>query len=82
MKAMTTKLAIGVLAAMAVSTGAMAQQQGYNYDAYCRQYADSQTVNMRQQATGDAVGSTLLGAALGAGVGAGGRGAYWAMHCW
>jgi hypothetical protein len=75
MKTMT-RLAGGVLAALTLSSAAMAQ--GYNYDAYCRQYADSQTANLRQQAAGNAVGSTLLGAALGAGVGAavgGGRGA-------
>ncbi|HYM73181.1 MAG TPA: glycine zipper family protein [Stellaceae bacterium] len=75
MKSMMTKLVGGALVAMTVSTSAMAQ---YNYDAYCRQYADSQTAGIRQQAANNAVGSTLLGAALGAGIGAavgGGRGA-------
>jgi uncharacterized protein YcfJ len=76
MISMTMKLAGGAVAVLTMTTGAMAQP--YNYDAYCRQYADSQTAGMRQQAAGDAVGSTLLGAALGAGIGGavgGGRGA-------
>jgi hypothetical protein len=66
---------VGVILLMA-STGAMAQS--YYDDQACRQYADSQTAALRNQANSNAVGSTLLGAGLGAAVGGaigGGRGA-------
>ena len=61
---------------LVASTGAMAQS--YYDDQACRQYADSQTAALRNQANTQAVGSTLLGAGLGAAVGGaigGGRGA-------
>jgi hypothetical protein len=65
-----------VLAALSVSTGALAQS--YYDDQVCRQYADAQVAPLRDQANTQAVGSTLLGAGLGAAFGAavgGGRGA-------
>jgi hypothetical protein len=46
--------------------------------AYCKQYASSQTAGQAQAANNQAVGGALLGTALGAGLGAavgGGRGA-------
>src|SRR3974377_968976 len=52
-------------------------QSHYDHQA-CRQYADSQTAALRDQANSQAVGSTLLGAGLGAALGGavgGGRGA-------
>ena len=53
--------------------------EAFNADqAVCRQYADSQTAPLRDQANNQAVGSAILGTALGAGLGAavgGGRGA-------
>ena len=65
------------LAALVVSTGAMAQSPYYD-DLACRQYADAQIAPLRDQANSQTVGSTLLGAGLGAALGAavgGGRGA-------
>jgi hypothetical protein len=65
-----------VLAAIAVSTGAMAQS--YYDDQACRQFADAQVAPLRDQANSQAIGSTILGAGLGAAFGAavgGGRGA-------
>ena len=69
-----------VLATLAASGGVMAQS--YYDDQACRQYADSQTAVLRNQANSQAnsqaIGSTLLGAGLGAAIGGavgGGRGA-------
>src|SRR5580765_3392131 len=76
MKPVTTSLVATVLAALALSTGAMAQT-AYD-DAACRQYADQAVAPIRDQANSQAVGSTLLGAGLGAAIGGavgGGRGA-------
>ena len=73
MKLTTTSWLGGALTALAITTTAMAQGY-YNPDAYCRQVADQQTAGMRAQASGNAVGSALLGAGIGAAVG-GGRGA-------
>jgi uncharacterized protein YcfJ len=69
--------AVAVVAALTVSSGAMAQPS-YNDDMACRQYADAQIAPMRDQVNANAMGSTLLGAGLGAALGAaagGGRGA-------
>jgi hypothetical protein len=66
-----------VVAALTVSSGAMAQPTYYD-DMACRQYADAQIAPMRDQANANAVGSALVGAGLGAALGAavgGGRGA-------
>jgi len=74
MRSVTSSFVSAVL--LVASTGAMAQS--YYDDQACRQYADSQTTAMRNQANTQAVGSTLLGAGLGAAVGGaigGGRGA-------
>ncbi|MGE5270960.1 MAG: hypothetical protein ACM3JG_14945, partial [Thiohalocapsa sp.] len=65
-----------LLMAVAISGGAMAQY--YDRDAQCRQYAAQAVAPMQQQAAGNTVGSTLLGAGLGAALGAaagGGSGA-------
>ena len=65
-----------VLAALTVSTAALAQS--YYDDQGCRQFADAQIAPLRDQANSQAFGSTLLGAGLGAAVGdavGGGRGA-------
>jgi uncharacterized membrane protein len=65
-----------VLAALTVSTGAMAQS--YYDDQTCRQFADAQIAPLRDQVNSQAIGGTLLGAGLGAAFGAavgGGRGA-------
>jgi hypothetical protein len=64
------------MVALTLSSGAMAQS--YYDDQACRQFADSQTAPLRDQANSQAIGSTILGAGLGAAVGAavgGGRGA-------
>ncbi len=77
MKIVTTSVVATVLAALAASSGAMAQPSYYD-DMACRQYADQATAPMRDQANAQAVGSTLLGAGLGAALGGaigGGRGA-------
>jgi hypothetical protein len=74
MRSVTSSFVGAVL--LVASTGAMAQS-AYD-DQACRQYADSQTAALRNQANSQAVGSTLLGAGLGAAVGGaigGGRGA-------
>ena len=74
MRSITSSFVGAVL--LVASTGAMAQS--YYDDQACRQYADSQTAALRNQAKTQAVGSTLLGAGLGAAVGGaigGGRGA-------
>jgi uncharacterized protein YcfJ len=76
MKPVTTSLVATVLAALTLSSGAMAQSQ-YD-DMACRQYADQAVAPIRDQANSQAVGSTLLGAGLGAALGGaigGGRGA-------
>jgi uncharacterized protein YcfJ len=76
MKPVTTSLVATVLAALTLSSGAMAQT-AYD-DAACRQYADQAVAPIRDQANSQAVGSTLLGAGLGAALGGaigGGRGA-------
>jgi uncharacterized protein YcfJ len=67
---------IGKVLALATSTGARAQS--YYDDQACRQYADAQIAPLREQASAQAIGGTLLGAGLGAALGAavgGGRGA-------
>ena len=77
MKIVTTSVVATVLAALAASSGAMAQPSYYD-DIACRQYADAQIAPMRDQANANAVGGALLGAGLGAALGAavgGGRGA-------
>jgi hypothetical protein len=75
MRTLITGFAGGMLAAIAVSAGALAQ--GY-VDPACQQYASQQAGAAQAQANNNAVGSTLGGALLGAGIGAaigGGRGA-------
>jgi hypothetical protein len=57
-----------VLAALTVSTAALAQS--YYDDQACRQFADAQTAPLRDQVNSQAIGGTLLGAGLGAAVGA------------
>ena len=69
-------LIAAALAALTVSSGAMAQS--YADDMACRQYADSQTAAMRNQAQGHGLGRALVGAGVGAAIGGavgGGRGA-------
>ena len=76
MVALASKFVGAVLAALVVSTAALAQS--YYDDQACRQFADAQVAPLRDQANSQAVGSALLGAGLGAAVGAavgGGRGA-------
>ena len=76
MVAFPSKFVGAVLAALTVSTAALAQS--YYDDQACRQFADAQVAPLRDQANSQAVGNTLLGAGLGAAVGAavgGGRGA-------
>jgi uncharacterized protein YcfJ len=76
MTVFASRFAGAVLAALTVSTAALAQS--YYDDQACRQFADAQIAPLRDQASSQAVGSTLLGAGLGAAVGAavgGGRGA-------
>jgi len=76
MVALASKFVGAVLAALMVSTAALAQS--YYDDQACRQFADAQVAPLRDQANSQAVGSALLGAGLGAAVGAavgGGRGA-------
>src|SRR5712691_11248468 len=76
MKPVTTSFVATVLAALTLSSGAMAQSS-YD-DMTCRQYADQAIAPLRDQANSQAVGNTLLGAGLGAALGAavgGGRGA-------
>jgi len=76
MKTLITGFAGGLVAALALSTGALAQT-GYD-DATCRQYADQNTAALRAQAGNQAATGALGGALLGAGIGAavgGGRGA-------
>ena len=76
MVAPPSKLVGAVLAALTVSTAALAQS--YYDDQACRQFADAQIAPLRDQANSQAVGSTLLGAGLGAAFGGavgGGRGA-------
>src|SRR5215469_3942945 len=66
MRSVTSSFVGAVL--LVASTGAMAQS--YYDDQACRQYADSQTAALRNQANTQAVGSTLLGGGRGAGIGA------------
>jgi hypothetical protein len=76
MRLVATRFVGTVLAALATSTGAMAQS--YYDDQACRQYADAQIAPLRDQTNAQAFGSTLLGAGLGAALGGavgGGRGA-------
>src|SRR5205085_4472617 len=76
MVTLPSKFVGAVLAALTVSTAALAQS--YYDDQACRQVADAQIAPLRDQANSQAVGSTILGAGLGAAVGAavgGGRGA-------
>ncbi len=76
MVALPSKFVGAVLAALTVSTAALAQS--YYDDQACRQFADAQVAPLRDQVNSQAVGNTLLGAGLGAAVGAafgGGRGA-------
>lgn len=76
MKPVTMRVLGAAVAALAMTSGAMAQS--YYDDVACRQYADQATAPMRSQAGANQVGSTLLGAGLGAALGAaagGGRGA-------
>ena len=76
MVAFPSKFVGAVLAALTVSTAALAQS--YYDDQACRQFADAQVAPLRDQANSQAVGNTLLGAGLGAAIGAavgGGRGA-------
>src|ERR1700730_5796785 len=76
MATLTSNFVGAVLAALAVSTAAVAQS--YYDDQACRQFADAQVAPLRDQANSQAVGSTLLGAGLGAALGGavgGGRGA-------
>jgi len=75
MKLLAIRLVGSVLAALTVSTGAMAQS--YYDDQTCRQFADAQIAPLRDQANSQVIGSTILGAGLGAAFGAavgGGRG--------
>src|SRR5207245_10838950 len=80
MRPIVTGVIAGVLAAVSLGGGAMAQNP-YADDMACRQYADQQTAGLRAQAShagADRDGGTLLGAGLGAALGAavgGGRGA-------
>jgi len=76
MVTLPSKFVGAVLAALTVSTAALAQS--YYDDQACRQFADAQVAPLRDQANSQAVGSTLLGAGLGAALGGavgGGRGA-------
>jgi hypothetical protein len=76
MRPFTGGLVAAFFATLAASTGAMAQS--YYDDQACRQYADSQTAALRDQANSQTFGSALLGAGLGAALGGavgGGRGA-------
>src|ERR1700745_838147 len=76
MKFLAIRLVCSVLAALTVSTGAMAQS--YYDDQTCGQFADAQIAPLRDQANSQVIGSTILGAGLGAAFGAaggGGRGA-------
>jgi uncharacterized protein YcfJ len=76
MTLIASRLVGSVLAALTVSTAALAQS--YYDDQACRQFADAQIAPLRDQANSQAIGSTILGAGLGAAVGAavgGGRGA-------
>ncbi len=76
MATLTSNFVGPVLAALTVSTAAVAQS--YYEDQACRQFADAQVAPLRNQANSQAVGSTLLGAGLGAALGGavgGGRGA-------
>jgi hypothetical protein len=76
MTVLVSRFVGSVLAALTVSTAALAQS--YYDDQACRQFADAQIAPIRDQANSQAIGSTLLGAGLGAAVGAavgGGRGA-------
>src|SRR5271169_5313102 len=76
MVTLPSKFVGAVLAALTVSTAALAQS--YYDDQACRQFADAQVAPLRDQANSQAVGSTLLGAGLGAAFGGavgGGRGA-------
>jgi hypothetical protein len=68
MVAFPSKFVGAVLAALTVSTAALAQS--YYDDQACRQFADAQVAPLRDQANSQAVGNTLLGAGLGAAVGA------------
>ena len=77
MRTVTKSFVGAVVATLAASTGAMAQNPYYD-DMSCRQYAEAQTQPLRDQANAQGVGSTLLGAGLGAALGGaigGGRGA-------
>ena len=63
---------------LAVLTASAAVAQSYYDDQACRQFADAQTAQLRDQVNSQAIGGTLLGAGLGAAFGAavgGGRGA-------
>jgi len=76
MVTLTSNFIGAVLAALTVSSAALAQS--YYDDQACRQFADAQVAPLRDQANSQAVGSTLLGAGLGAALGGavgGGRGA-------
>ena len=76
MRLLATKFVGSALTALTVSTGVMAQS--YYDDQSCRQFADVQIAPLRDQASSQAIGSTILGAGLGAAFGAavgGGRGA-------
>jgi uncharacterized protein YcfJ len=76
MVTLPSKFVGAVLAAVTVSTTALAQS--YYDDQACRQFADAQVAPLRDQASSEAFGNTLLGAGLGAAIGAavgGGRGA-------
>jgi hypothetical protein len=76
MRPVKTSVAAAVLAALTMSTAAMAQS--YYDDQACRQYANQQVAAIQGQANAQAFGSTLLGAGLGAAIGGavgGGRGA-------
>ena len=76
MVTLPSKFVSALLAALTVSTAALAQS--YYDDQACRQFADAQVAPLRDQANSQAVGNTFLGAGLGAAVGAavgGGRGA-------
>lgn len=77
MRRIGTSLGAAALAMLA-STAAMAQSPYAEADMTCRQYAWSAVAPLQNQNSGQAVGSTLLGAGLGAALGAavgGGRGA-------
>ena len=76
MKLVGTKFIGSVLAVLTAATGAVAQS--YYDDQACRQFADAQVAQLRDQANSQALGSALLGAGVGAALGAavgGGRGA-------